>query len=116
MVKIVGLAISNGLVSLGGCLFAQQQRFFDSSMGTGTVVIGLASVIIGTSLLKKATLLRVTTSVMAGSVLYKACVALALRYMKVVNLQSKDLKLVTSVLFLFILLAAQERKKVKANA
>ena len=80
------------------------------------MVIGLASVIIGTSLLKKATLLRVTTSVMAGSVLYKACVALALRYMKVVNLQSKDLKLVTSVLFLFILLAAQERKKVKANA
>ena len=110
MVKIVGLAISNGLVSLGGCLFAQQQRFFDISMGTGTVVIGLASVIIGTSLLKKATLFRVTTSVMAGSVLYKACVALALRYMKVVNLQSKDLKLVTSVLFLLILLAAQERK------
>lgn len=116
-VKIIGLAISNGLVSLGGCLFAQQQRFFDISMGTGTVVIGLASVIIGTSLLKKATLFRVTTSVMAGSVLYKACVALALRYMKVVNLQPKDLKLVTSVLFLLILLAAQERrKKVKANA
>lgn len=116
-VKIIGLAVSNGLVALGGCLFAQQQRFFDISMGTGTVVIGLASVIIGTSLLKKASVLRVTSSVVAGSVLYKACVALALRYMKVANLQSKDLKLVTSLLFLLVLIAAQDRKKkVKANA
>ena len=106
-VKIIGLAAANGLVALGGCLFAQQQRFFDISMGTGTVVIGLASVIIGTSLLKKATLLRVTSSVVIGSVLYKACVALALRYMKVINLQSKDLKLVTSILFLIILIGAQ---------
>lgn len=115
--KIAGLAIANGLVALSGCLFAQQQRFFDISMGTGTVVIGLASVIIGTSLLKKAALLRVTTSVVIGSLLYKACVALALRYMKVINLQSKDLKLVTSVLFLLILIASQERKKkVKNNA
>ena len=58
-----------------------------------------------------------TSSVVIGSVLYKACVALALRYMKVINLQSKDLKLVTSILFLIILIGAQERKKkVKTNA
>lgn len=115
--KIIGLAIANGLAALGGCLFAQQQRFFDISMGTGTVVIGLASVIIGTSLLKKAVFLRVTASVILGSVLYKACVAFALRYMKVIHLQSKDLKMVTSVLFLLILVIAQERKKkVKQNA
>ena len=116
-VKIIGLAIANGLAALGGCLFAQQQRFFDISMGTGTVVIGLASVIIGTSLLKKAVFLRVTASVILGSVLYKACVAFALRYMKVIHLQSKDLKMVTSVLFLLILVITQERKKkVKQNA
>ena len=46
-VKIIGLAIANGLCSLSGCIFAQQQRYFDVSMGTGTMVIGLASVIIG---------------------------------------------------------------------
>ena len=51
-VKIIGLAIANGLVSLSGCIFAQEQRFFDVSMGTGTMVIGLASVIIGTSLFR----------------------------------------------------------------
>lgn len=58
-VKIVGLAIANGLVALSGCLYAQQQRYFDISMGTGTVVIGLASVIIGTSVFRKLSFLRV---------------------------------------------------------
>lgn len=112
IVKIIGLAIANGLVALSGCIYAQQQRFFDVSMGTGTVVIGLASVIIGTSLFKKVSLLRVTSSVVIGSIIYKACVALAVRYMKPV-----DLKLVTAALFLIILVLGMERKKkVKQNA
>lgn len=106
LVKIVGLAISNGLVTLSGCVFAQQQRFFDISVGTGTVVIGLASVIIGTSLFKKATFPRVTSSVVIGSILYKACVALAIS----LGLESSDLKLVTAVLFLLILVVAMDRK------
>ena len=106
LVKIVGLAISNGLVTLSGCVFAQQQRFFDISVGTGTVVIGLANVIIGTSLFKKATFLRVTSSVVIGSILYKACVALAIS----LGLESSDLKLVTAVLFLLILVVAMDRK------
>ena len=113
LVKIVGLAIANGLVALSGCLFAQQQRYFDISFGTGTVVIGLASVIIGTSLFKNFTFLRVTSSVVIGSVLYKGCVALALR----MGMQSSDLKLITAVLFLVILVVGMDRKKkVKANA
>ncbi len=111
-IKIIGLAAANGLAALGGCMYAQQQRFFDISMGTGTVVIGLASVIIGTSLFGRGTLLRVTSSVVVGSLIYKACVALAVRYMKPV-----DLKLVTAVLFLGILVFGMERrKKVKKNA
>ena len=112
-VKIVGLAIANALVTLSGCIFAQQQRFFDVSVGTGTVVIGLASVIIGTSLFKKASFLRVTSSVVIGSILYKGCVALAIR----MGLQSSDMKLVTAVLFLIILVISMDRKKkVTANA
>lgn len=106
-VKIIGLSIANGLVALSGCLFAQQQRYYDASFGTGTVVIGLASVIIGTSLFQKITLLRVTSSVVIGSILYKGCVALAIR----MGLQSSDLKLVTAVLFLLILVAGMDRKK-----
>ena len=52
-VKILGLAIANGLVSLAGCIFCQEERVFEISMGTGAMVIGLASVIIGTSLFQK---------------------------------------------------------------
>lgn len=107
LVKIVGLAIANGLVSLGGCVYAQQQRYFDVSMGTGTVVIGLASVIIGTSLFKKVTFIRVTSSVVIGSIIYKGCVALALR----LGLPSTDLKLITAVLFLVILVVSMDRNK-----
>ena len=98
---------------MSGCIYAQQQRFFDASMGTGTVVIGLASVIIGTSLFKKVTLLRVTSSVVIGSIIYKACVAVAIR----LGMPSTDLKLITAVLFLIILIAGMDRKaKVKTNA
>jgi len=113
LVKIVGLAIANGLVTLSGCIFAQQQRYFDISMGTGTVVIGLASVIIGTSLFKKITVLRVTSSVVIGSVIYKGCVALAIS----LGFESTDLKMITAVLFLAILVLGMERKrKVKIDA
>lgn len=112
-VKIIGLAVSNALVALGGCIYAQQQRYFDVSMGTGTVVIGLASVIIGTSLFKKVTLLRVTSSVIIGSILYKACVAVAISR----GFAASDLKLITAVLFLVILVLGMERRrKVKTDA
>nr|WP_275891366.1 ABC transporter permease [Ruminococcus sp. OA3] len=113
IVKIVGLAVSNALVSLGGCIYAQQQRYFDASMGTGTVVIGLASVIIGTSLFRKVTLLRVTSSVIIGSILYKGCVAIAISR----GFAASDLKFITAVLFLIILVLGMERKrKVKTDA
>ena len=112
VIKIIGLAIANGLVSLSGCIFAQQQRYFDVSMGTGTMVIGLASVIIGISLLKKVTFLRVTTSVVIGSIVYKACVAIAVK----LGMPSSDLKLITAVLFLVILVLGMDRKKRKKVA
>lgn len=110
LVKIVGLSIANGLVSLSGCIYAQQQRAFEISIGTGAVVIGLASVIIGTSLFKKVTLLRVTSSVVIGSILYKACVALAMYS----GIDPNAIKLITAVLFLIILVISMDRKKVKA--
>lgn len=106
LVKIVGLSIANGLVAMSGCIFAQQQRSFEISSGTGAVVIGLASVIIGTSLFKKLTLLRVTSSVLIGSVLYKACVALAM----FAGIDANAIKLITAVLFLIILVISMDRK------
>lgn len=111
-VKILGLAIANGLVALSGCIFCQEERVFEISMGTGAVVIGLASVIIGTSLFRNLTFLKATTSVVIGSVLYKACTAVAMK-----NFEPQDMKLITAVLFLIVLLISMERKKkVKINA
>ena len=85
-VKILGLAIANGLVALSGCIFCQEERVFEISMGTGAVVI--------------------------GSVLYKACTAVAMR-----NFEPQDMKLITAALFLIVLLISMERrKKVKIDA
>lgn len=105
-VKIVGLSIANGLVALAGSVMCQQQRFFEISMGTGTIVIGLASVIIGTNIFK-GNLLKATTAVIIGSVIYKVCVAAAIE----IGLDSQDLKLITAILFLVILIISMDRKK-----
>lgn len=111
-VKILGLAIANGLVSLSGCIFCQEQKVFEISSGTGALVLGLASVIIGTSLLKGLTFMKATTAVLIGSVIYKACVAVAIKFFDPVYM-----KLITAVLFLAILVISMERKKkVKGNA
>lgn len=111
-VKILGLALANGLVSLAGCVFAQEERVFEISMGTGAIVIGLASVIIGTSLFRRFAFFKATTAVLVGSVIYKACVAAALR-----NFEPQAMKLITAVLFLIILIISMERKaKVEKDA
>ena len=111
-VKILGLAIANGLVALAGCVFCQEERVFEISSGTGAMVIGLARVIIGTSIFKNLTFMKTTTAVLVGSVIYKACVAIALR-----SFEPQDMKLITAVLFLVILVLSMERKKkVKKNA
>lgn len=111
-VKIIGLAIANGLVAFAGGIFCQEERVFEISSGTGAMVIGLASVIIGTSIFKNISILKTTTAVLIGSIIYKACVAIALR-----SFEPQDMKLITAVLFLIILVISMERKKkVKTNA
>lgn len=109
-VKIVGLGLANGLVALAGSIMCQQQRFFEITMGTGTIVIGLASVIIGLSLFKRLTFVKATTAVIIGSIAYKACVATAIA----LGMPAIDMKLVTALLFLVILIVSMERnRKVK---
>ena len=113
MVKILGLALANGFVALAGCVYCQQKGFFEVSTGTGTMVIGLASVIIGTKLLKRFHGVKATTAVIFGSIVYKACVSLAIA----LGMATSDLKLITAVLFLIILVASNRKeRKVKAHA
>ncbi|MDF2487110.1 MAG: inner-rane translocator [Herbinix sp.] len=113
MVKIVGLAIANAFVALAGSIYAQKSGFFEISTGTGAIVIGLASVIIGTNLFRRMHFVKATTAVIAGAVIYKACVALAIS----LGMETSDMKLVTAILFLIILVISGDRKRrVKSNA
>lgn len=124
-VKILGLAIANGFAALAGCIYCQQKGFFEISMGTGTIVIGLANVIIGTQLFKRISLVKATTAVIIGSIIYKACVSIALslgaihigRVTISLPITASDLKLATSVLFLIILVLGNRKgKKGKLHA
>ena len=100
------------LCSLAGCIFSQEERVFEISSGTGSIVIGLASVIIGTSIFKKISFVKKTTAVLIGTIINRDCVAIALK-----NFEPQDMKLITAVLFLVILVLSMERKKkVKKNA
>lgn len=104
--KILGLMISNGLVAFSGGILAQQQRFFEVSMGTGTIVVGLAAVIIGMNLFHGNILLGTTTAII-GSVLYKACVAGAIA----LGFETTDMKLMTALLFLAVLTIHRRDKR-----
>lgn len=111
-VKIIGLALANGFVALSGSVYCQQKGFFEISIGTGTMVIGLASVIIGTKLLKRFGAVKATTAVVFGSIVYKACVSAAIA----LGMTASDLKLITAVLFLVILVASNQKERRKAHA
>lgn len=93
--KIVGLVLSNGLVGLSGALVAQSQGYGDVGMGTGTIMIGLASVIIGEVLMgHRFSFAYKLSSVVVGSVIYRVIIALVLQ----LGLKSSDLKLLTSLM------------------
>lgn len=94
---LVGMAISNALCALAGALFAQSQGGADISMGIGTIVIGLAAVIVGESILPSRRLLVTTLAVIIGAVLYRFFIALALNA-DFIGLKAQDLNLVTAVL------------------
>lgn len=98
-IKIIGLMLSNGLVAISGSMMAQYQRFSDVGMGTGIIVMGLASVILGESVFKKAHFLLPTTTAILGSILYKASLSLALK----LGLPPTDLKLITCIIVIIAL-------------
>lgn len=111
-VKIIGLAIANGLVALAGALSCQRNMQFDITSGTGIMVMGLAAVIIGTTVFRKAGFLKVTTGVLLGMIIYKACITMAISS----GLMSSDTNLVVTLLFIVTLMinqAASHKHSVK---
>ena len=90
----IGLAIANSLTALSGAVYAQYQRSASMDMGTGMVIIGLASLIIGETLIPKTKLWVKAIAVVTGSVVYRLIMAVALR----LDLPSEFLKLISAVI------------------
>ncbi|MDR2606479.1 MAG: ABC transporter permease [Oscillospiraceae bacterium] len=111
LMKLLGMALANGLVALSGGMIAQYQKFSDISMGTGMVVIGLASVIIGEVVFGTKSLGRRIIAVSLGSVVYRLIIAVALQ----LGMPATDLKLVSAVIVAIALAAPYLGKKLKAG-
>jgi putative ABC transport system permease protein len=108
LTRILGLALANALVALSGSLVAQQQGFADVGMGIGTIVAGLASVIIGEAIFGMRSISWTLFSVIGGSIVYRLLIALALR----IGIAPTDLKLLTAVLVVLALSVPAIRSKV----
>ena len=111
---LAGMALSNALVALAGALFAQTQGGSDISMGIGTIVIGLAAVIIGETIIPARRLVYVTLAVVVGAILYRFFIALALNS-EFIGLKAQDLNLVTAALVTLALVLPATRKKLFAR-
>lgn len=111
-IRIIGLAIANGLAALAGAVNCQRIMQFDVSSGTGTIVMGLAAVLIGVNVFAKIRKFRVTTAVVMGMVLYKACISVAISS----GLRASDMNLVITVLFVVTLVSNDFFKRRKTDA
>ncbi|RKJ99785.1 ABC transporter permease [Alicycliphilus denitrificans] len=107
---LLGMAISNALVGLAGALFAQTQGGSDISMGIGTIVIGLAAVIVGESILPSRRIVYATLAVVVGAIVYRFFIAAALNS-DFIGLKAQDLNLVTAVLVTVALVIPQLKRK-----
>ncbi|NVD07064.1 ABC transporter permease [Vibrio sp. JPW-9-11-11] len=109
-----GLALSNGFVGFAGALFAQTNSFADVTSGVGTIVVGLAAVILGQTLIPGRKIWVAVLAVIVGSVLYRLAVAFALST-GMFGLQASDLNLVTAVLVAIALIAPKIKGNLKAK-
>ena len=111
---LLGMAISNALVGLAGALFVQTQGGSDISMGIGTIVIGLAAVIVGETILPSRKIVWATLAVVIGAVVYRFFIAAALN-IDAIGLKAQDLNLVTAVLVTIALVIPQIKRKLKGR-
>ncbi len=102
---VLGMAISNALIALGGALFAQTTGSADLASGIGTIVIGLAAVIIGENLLMSKRIIVVTLAVILGAIVYRLLIAFALGndFLRGLGVQPTDLNLITAILVVLAL-------------
>ncbi|WP_435939203.1 ABC transporter permease [Moraxella bovoculi] len=114
---VLGIAISNGLIALSGALFVQTQGGADVSIGIGTIVIGLAAVIIGETVLTAKRTFWITLSVIIGAVLYKLFIQIALssQTLRSIGFGPQDLNLVTALLVVIVIMLPKFRARLFAK-
>ena len=102
---VLGMAISNALIALGGALFAQTTGSADLASGIGTIVIGLAAVIIGENLLSSKRIIVITLAAILGALVYRLLIAFALgnSFLQELGVRPTDLNLITAVLVVIAL-------------
>lgn len=103
--KIYGLMISNSFVALSGAILAQYQGFADVGMGTGTIITGLASIIIGEAIFKKRSFISMSMTVILGTIIYRTIIAMSLK----LGMNASDLKLITSILVVGIIFLKEKK-------
>ena len=114
---LLGMAISNGLIALAGAIFVQTQGGADISIGVGTIVIGLAAVIIGETIMPAKKMLWITLSVIVGAILYKFFIQIALSNdtLRAIGFGPQDVNLVTALLVVIALILPKIKSKILSN-
>lgn len=114
---LLGMAISNGLIALAGSLYVQSNGGFDISIGVGTIVIGLAAVIIGEAIFSAKRIICLTAAVIIGSILYRFFIALALNNetLSGIGFGPQDLNLITALLVVAVLALPKFKHKFTAK-
>lgn len=114
---LLGMAISNGLIALAGALYVQSNGGFDISIGVGTIVIGLAAVIIGEAIFSAKRIMWLTFAVIIGSILYRAFIALALNNdtLSGIGFGPQDLNLITALLVVMVLAIPRLKRQWQAK-
>lgn len=111
---ILGLALSNGIVALAGALYAQVEGYADITLGAGTIVIGLASVIIGEMIFRTKRISILILSCIFGSIIYRLALAFALN-IEGIGLKSTDLKLITALLIALAMILPKLKNQIVAK-
>ena len=107
--KLIGVGVANALAAVAGALFAQTIGASDAQSGVGMIIVGLAAVIIGMSLMPSRLIWQATFAVIFGTIAYRLAIAGALNA-DVTGLNASDLQMVTAVLVIFVLVAQHYSK------
>ena len=109
VIKISGISLSNGLVALSGALTALYQGFADVGLGTGIIILGLASLMLGELIIRSNRIFLQTLRVLAGSIIYRALMYLVRDYGYHINMTPNDFKLITGLLIILCIILSKNR-------